>query len=65
MIIRMVQNFLAEDFDHAAHHRDNLQKEMVEMGQLLKTLKEAQRASSNRGIEPSTTQTNERVEAEE
>ena len=35
------------------------------MGQLLRTLGEAQRASSSRGIEQSTTQTNERVEIEE
>jgi hypothetical protein len=32
MITRMVQDFLAEDFDHAAHHRDKLQKELTEMG---------------------------------
>jgi hypothetical protein len=65
MIARMVQDCLAEDFDHAAHHRDNLQKELAEMGHLLRTLGEAQRASSSRGIEMSTTQTNERVEVEE
>jgi hypothetical protein len=57
----MVQDCLAEDFDHTTHHRDKLQKEMAEMGQLLRTVREAQRESSNRGIEPSTTQTNERV----
>jgi hypothetical protein len=65
MIARMVQDCLAEDFDHATHHRDNMQKELAEMGQLLRTLREAQRASSSRGIESSTTQTNERVEVEE
>jgi hypothetical protein len=36
MITRMVQDFLAEDFDHATHHRDKLQKELAEMGQFLK-----------------------------
>jgi hypothetical protein len=51
MIVRMVQDCLAEDFNHAAHHRDNLQKELAEIGQLLRTLGEAQRASSSRGIE--------------
>jgi hypothetical protein len=65
MITIMVQDFLAEDFDHATHHRDKLQKEMEEMGHLLRTLREAQRASSSRGIELSKTQTNERVEVEE
>jgi hypothetical protein len=65
MIARMVQDCLAEDFDHATHHRDKLQKELAEMGQLLRTLGEAQRESSSRGIESSTTQTNERVEVEE
>jgi hypothetical protein len=65
MIARMVQDYLAKEFDHVVHHRDKLQKELEEMGQLLRTLKEAQRASSSRGIESSTTQTNERVEVEE
>jgi hypothetical protein len=32
MIAIMVQDFLAEDFDHATHHRDKLQKELAEMG---------------------------------
>jgi hypothetical protein len=31
MIARMVQDCLAEDFDHAAHHRDKLQKELAEL----------------------------------
>jgi hypothetical protein len=53
MIARMVQDCLAEDFDHAAHHRDKLQKELAEMGQFLKKLREVQIASSSRGIEPS------------
>jgi hypothetical protein len=47
------------------HHRDKLQKELTEMGQLLKKFGEAQIMSSSRGIEPSTTQTTERVEVEE
>jgi hypothetical protein len=55
MISRMVQDCLVEDFDHAAHHRDKLQKELTEMGQLLKKLGEAQITSSSRGIEPSIT----------
>jgi len=54
MIARMVQDCLAEDFDHPAHHRDKLQKELAEMGQFLKKFEEVQIASSNRGIEPST-----------
>jgi hypothetical protein len=41
MIARMVQDCLAKYFDHATHHRDKLQKELAEMGQLLKTLEEA------------------------
>jgi hypothetical protein len=47
MIVRMLQDFLEEDFDHAAHHRDNLQKELAEMGKFLKKFKEAQKTSSN------------------
>jgi hypothetical protein len=62
MIARMVQDFLAEDFDHEAHHRDKLQEGLAEMGQLLKKLREPQIASRSKGIDPSTTQTNERVE---
>jgi hypothetical protein len=65
MIATMVQDCLAEDFDHAAHHRDNLQKELEEIRQLLKTLRETKRTSISRGIEQSTTQTNERVDIEE
>jgi hypothetical protein len=41
MIARMLQDCLAEDFDHAAHHRDKLKKEMIEMGQLLNKFGEA------------------------
>jgi hypothetical protein len=62
MIARMVRDYLAEDFDHAAHHRDELQKEMTEMGQFLKKFGEAKTASSSRGIDPPTIQTKERVE---
>jgi hypothetical protein len=65
MISIMAQDYLIEDFDHAAHHRDKLQKEPIEMGQILKKFGEAQIISSSRGIEPSTTQTTERVEVEE
>jgi hypothetical protein len=53
MISRMVQYCLVEDFDHATHHRDKLQKELEEMGQFLKKFGEAQTTSSSRGIEPS------------
>jgi hypothetical protein len=65
MIARMVQDCLAEDFDHPAHHRDKLQKELAEMGQFLKKFEEVQIASSNRGIEPSTSQTEGRVKEED
>ena len=61
MIARIFQDYLEEDFDHVAHHRNKLQNELVEMGQLLRKLKEAQRESSSRGIEPLITQTNESV----
>jgi hypothetical protein len=54
IIAIMVQDCLVEDFNHAAHHRDKLQKELPEVGQFLKKLEEAQIASSSRGIEPST-----------
>jgi hypothetical protein len=65
MIARMVQDCLAEDFDHATHHRDKLQKELAEMGEFLKKFREAQIASHNRGIEPSTPQTEGRVQEED
>jgi len=65
MIARMVQYCLAEDFDHATHHRVKLQKELEEMGQFLKKFREVQIESSNRSIEPSATQNDERVEVEE
>jgi hypothetical protein len=52
MIAIMVQDFLAEDLNHATHHRDKLQKELAEMGQLLKKFREAQITSSSRGIKP-------------
>jgi signal transduction histidine kinase len=65
MITRMVQDCLDEDFDHATHHKEKLQKELVEMGQFLKKFGEVEIASNNRIIEPSTPQTDERVEVEE
>jgi hypothetical protein len=40
MIVIMVQDCLAEYFDHVAHHRDKLQNELAEMGQFLKKLGE-------------------------
>jgi hypothetical protein len=65
MIARMVQDCLAEDLNHVAHHQDELQKELTKMGQLLKKFREAWITSTSRGIEPSTTQATERVEVEE
>jgi hypothetical protein len=65
MITRMVQDRLAEDFNHAVHHRDKLQKELAETGQFLKKFGEAQTTSSSRGTEPPTIQAKERVEVEE
>ena len=49
------------------HHITGIifKKELAEMGHLLRTLREAQRESSSRGIDSSTTQTNERVEVKE
>jgi hypothetical protein len=55
IITRMVQDFLAEDFDHATHHMDKPQKEMAKMGQFLKKFGEAQIENNSRGIEPSIT----------
>jgi hypothetical protein len=65
MISRMVQDCPTEDFDHATHYRDKLQKELAEMVQLLKKFGEAQIISSNRGIEPSSIGTAERMEVGE
>jgi hypothetical protein len=52
MIARMVQDFLAKYLDHAADHRDKLQKDLAEMGQFLKKFEEVQTTSNNRGTEP-------------
>jgi hypothetical protein len=41
MIAIIFQDCLAEDFNHVAHHRDKLQKELIEMGHLLKKFGEA------------------------
>jgi hypothetical protein len=57
MITIMVQDFLAEYFDHASHHRDKLQKEMTEMGQFLKKFGDAQTEINNICIDPPTIQT--------
>jgi hypothetical protein len=65
MIAQMVQDCLAEDFDHAAHHRDRIQEEMEDMWQFLKKIREMQATGSNRGTKPSTPQTEERMEEEE
>jgi hypothetical protein len=65
MIARMVQDCLAKDFDHATHHRDKLQKELAEMEQFLKKLREVQIAGSRRRIDRSTPQTDKRVKVEE
>ena len=32
MIARMVQDYLAEDFNHTTHHMDNLQEQLAEIG---------------------------------
>jgi hypothetical protein len=61
----MVQDCLAEDFDHATHHRDKLQKELTEIGQFLKKFRKVQIAGSSRSIESSAPQIEERVEVEE
>jgi hypothetical protein len=65
MIAKMVHDFLAEDFGHAAHHRDKLQKELAGMGEFLKKFGEVQTTRSNRVIKPPIIQTRERVEVEE
>ena len=57
MIARMVQDCLTEDFDSVVHHKDKLQKQLEEMGKLLKKFREAQITSSRRGIEPLSAQT--------
>jgi hypothetical protein len=31
MIAQMVQDYLSEDFDHTAHHRDRIEKKLVDM----------------------------------
>jgi hypothetical protein len=41
MISIMVQECLANDFDHVAHHRDKLQKELIVMEQLINKFREA------------------------
>ena len=41
MITIIVQDYIVEDFDHATHHKDKLQKELVEMGEFLKKFGEA------------------------
>jgi hypothetical protein len=65
MIARMVQDCLAEDFNHVAHHRDELEKELKKMGQLLKKFREAQITSTSRGTDPSTAEATKRVKLEE
>jgi hypothetical protein len=64
MIARMVQDCLVEDFNHATHHRDKLQKALAEMGKFLKKFEEVQIESSNKSIDLSTPQTDERVDIE-
>jgi hypothetical protein len=64
MIARMVQDCLSEDFDHVAHHRDRIEEKLVDMRQLLKKIREG-KPTSSRGIEPSTPQTEGRVQEEE
>jgi hypothetical protein len=55
MIAIRVHDCLTEEFDHATHHRDKLQKELEKMGKLLKKFREAHITSSSRGLEPSST----------
>ena len=62
MIARMVQDCLTEEFDHVAHHRDKLQKELAEMGQIMKKFGEAHIISRSRGIEPLSARTTKRME---
>jgi hypothetical protein len=40
MIAQMVQDYLAEDFDHAGHHRDRIQEELADIRQFLKQIRE-------------------------
>jgi hypothetical protein len=36
----MVQDYLSEDFDNVAHHRDKIQEELEDMRQFLKQIGE-------------------------
>jgi hypothetical protein len=49
MIARMVQDCLAEDFDHVVHHRDRIQEELADMRQFLKKIGEVQTTSKQHG----------------
>jgi hypothetical protein len=62
MIARMVQDYLSEDFDNVAHHRDRIQEEMTDMRQFLKKIGELQTVGSSMGTRPSTPQIEERLE---
>jgi hypothetical protein len=62
MIARMVQDYIAEDFDHDTHHKDRIQEEIKEMWKFLKQLGEAQAARSSMGTEPSKLRTEEILE---
>ena len=64
MIARMVKDWIFEDFNHVAHHRDRIEHKLVDMRQLLKKIGEGHPASS-RGIESSTPQIEGRVQEEE
>jgi hypothetical protein len=64
MITIMVQDCLAENFDHETHHMEKMQKEMAEMGEFLKKFRETQIESRNRGIDPSEPQIEGRVKKE-
>jgi hypothetical protein len=66
IIAQMVQDCLAEDFDHVAHHKDRIQEELANMQQLLKQMiGEMQAAGSSKGTNSSTPQKEEMVEEEE
>jgi hypothetical protein len=49
MIARRVQDCLAKDFDHAVHHKDRIQEDLVDMRQFLKKIGEMKEAGSSRG----------------
>jgi hypothetical protein len=61
MIARMVQDYLAEELDHAACHKDKIQEELEDMRHLIKHIGEGLTTRS-RGIKPSALQIEEKSE---